>query len=121
MRSIVFIVALLLIALIALLPPPARAQGIKGFLDSHHEQSSVWNLECYQGGKKIIAAAKLRIGRYKGKTGAAGRFADEHGREVAILPSADTACIARQLSGRRVRAAAPRQGGLPMLRPERKK
>ena len=112
-----FAITISLLAAIAL-PLPAAADGIQSFLADHKKRSSVWNLECFQGGRKITAAAKLRIGRYKGKNGAQNQFADEHGRQVRILASPGTACVDRQVSGPRIRAAAPRKGGLQLLQPK---
>jgi hypothetical protein len=104
----------------ALTVPEPAAADIQSFLDNHKERSSVWNLDCYQGGKKIITAAKLRIGRYKGKNGISNQFADENGRQVRIFTSPGTTCMAHQLSGPRVRAAARGKGRLKMVRPKGK-
>ena len=112
-----FAITISLLAAIAL-PLPAAADGIQSFLADHKKRSSVWNLECFQGGRKIIAAAKLRIWRYKGNNGISNQFADEHGRQVRLFPSDGTACVVRQASGQRIRAAAPRKGGLQLLQPK---
>jgi|GEM_PF-3149694 hypothetical protein len=100
-------------------PAPAAADAMQRFLDDHKERSSVWNVECFQGGRKIFAAAKLRIGRYKGPHGVSNQFADQQGREVRIFTAPGTACLVRQLAGRRVMAAAPGKGGLELRKSKR--
>ena len=116
MRTKFAIIIFVLTAIV--LPLPAAADGLRSFLEHHKERSSVGNLDCFQGGRKIIAAAKLRIWRYKGNNGISNQFADEHGRQVRLFPSDGTACVVRQASGQRIRAAAPRKGGLQLLQPK---
>ena len=116
MRAKFAIIVSVLTAIV--LPLPAAADGLRSFLEDHQERSSVWNLECFQGGRKIIAAANLRIGRYKGNNGISNQFADAYGRQVRIFPSDGTACVVRQVSGQRIRAAAPGKGGLQLLQPK---
>ena len=100
---------------LALIAPPTHAQeDLMSFLFSLRldllPADTLWDLECYQAGKKIIAETNLRVkalpqlGRFEGyntQLGAFGSYAfqgltTQDGRLINIETSVDLACIMRQ-------------------------
>ncbi len=93
MKPVFIATALLMIPMSAV-----SQESLDSFL-TNERSGGVWDIDCYQGGNKIISERNLRLLQHTKKRTIGNTLINDEGYPLNIAPSTDLACVVRQISG----------------------